>query len=62
MPAAWAASTKSAAKAARRLCFATYRAHLRGMGATPSGCSRLRRRGWCATENEPHGGAANTAA
>eukprot|EP00965_Chrysotila_dentata_P214051 6187998-Pleurochrysis_carterae.AAC.1 len=40
-PASCAASTSSAANAARRLCLATYRAHLRGMGSTPSGRSRL---------------------
>eukprot|EP00965_Chrysotila_dentata_P234690 6200329-Pleurochrysis_carterae.AAC.2 len=61
-PAPWAASTRSAENAVRRLCLETYLAHLRGMGSPPSGRLRLCRQGWCATKKELHGGAANTAA
>eukprot|EP00965_Chrysotila_dentata_P178253 5887245-Pleurochrysis_carterae.AAC.1 len=61
MPAACAASTKSAAKLASRLYFSTYLAHLRGTGRTPYGWSRLRSCGALETENELHRWAANTA-
>eukprot|EP00965_Chrysotila_dentata_P065852 2181591-Pleurochrysis_carterae.AAC.1 len=45
-----AAVTKAAVKRASRLCLSTYRAHRFGIGRTPSGCSRLRSLGACATE------------
>eukprot|EP00965_Chrysotila_dentata_P109155 3607269-Pleurochrysis_carterae.AAC.1 len=37
------------------------RAHFFGTGRAPAGCSRVRSCGWCATEKEAQGGAANTA-
>eukprot|EP00965_Chrysotila_dentata_P134224 4438660-Pleurochrysis_carterae.AAC.1 len=44
-PALWASITRSAAKTASRLCFATYLADRRGKGSTPAGALLLRRRG-----------------
>eukprot|EP00965_Chrysotila_dentata_P151687 5013184-Pleurochrysis_carterae.AAC.1 len=49
------------AKWARALCFRRYRRQRLDTGSIPSGASLERSCGTCATENDAHGGAANTA-
>eukprot|EP00965_Chrysotila_dentata_P065411 2168044-Pleurochrysis_carterae.AAC.1 len=62
VPDSSAASASAAVKEASALCFSTYAAHSVGIGRTPAGSRLLRSCGRWATENDEHGGAANTAA